>query len=495
MKTSKKNLKLVLPVEEDFTSVVRVNNISGHAVLINFLPILSMLFAMLPSILRRSSGTETIKIGLLTLILTTTATFFVRMNAETILNKKFAKSIISISYLGSICLLMLVHNAEIISFWMIGGLLVSMLIDSKLGLLLHFNLSFILVISFSLRPETVIYLLIIGVMMSLLSTSLRQKSTVIYAAIILLSTNITLAFVINNFVFDSSTNYNYLSSFFSIFAVLVAAFLLCLIYDRFTLNMMSKGQVETTEEGKTIEEGKTTAEGKTTEDVKFNSEDSTLNNNCRLEEIEPLKEANPISEEKPSEDNSLNDWKPSSQNHIGTRTSYEVLNEEGNTLLVKLKDISEKLYEHAIHIGAISYRAAKVIGADENLARAGGLYHEIGKINGKNYIEEGIRIAEEYAFPKELTLILKQHNINYEKPTSVEATIVMLSDNVVSTIEYIDQTGDVRFTTDKIIDNIFKMRMDKGTFDNSGLSVKDFKQLKIFYQEEFDQNNRYIKIK
>jgi len=467
MKTSKKNLKLVLPVEEDFTSIVPVNNISSNAVLINLLPILSMLFAILPSILRRSSGTEILKIGLLTLILTTTATFYIRMNAE-ILNKKFAKSIISISYLGSICLLMMVHNAEIISFWMIGGLLVSMLVDSKLGLLLHFNLSFILVISFSLRPETVVYLLIIGIMMTLLSNSLREKSTVIYAAIILLSTNITLAFVINNFVFDSSMNYNYLSSFFSIFAVLVVAFLLCLIYDRFTLNRMPKEQVETTEEGKTAEEGVTAEEG----------------------EIAPLKEdINPISEEKPSEDNSINDWNPSLQNHIGTRTSYEVLNEEGNTLLMKLKGISEKLYEHAIHIGAISYRAAKVIGADENLARAGGLYHEIGKINGKNYIEEGIRIAEEYAFPKDLTLILKQHNINHEKPTSVEATIVMLSDNVVSTIEYIDQTGDVRFTTDKIIDNIFKMRMDKGTFDNSGLSVKDFKQLKMFYQEEFGQNN------
>jgi hypothetical protein len=30
--------------------------------------------------------------------------------------------------------------------------------------------------------------------------------------------------------------------------------------------------------------------------------------------------------------------------------------------------------------------------------------------------------------------------------------------------------------------------MDKGTFDNAGLSLKDFKVLKEFYQKEFNTN-------
>ncbi len=74
-------------------------------------------------------------------------------------------------------------------------------------------------------------------------------------------------------------------------------------------------------------------------------------------------------------------------------------------------------------------------------------------------------LAEEYAFPKELKAILKEHNIKYERPNSVEAVIVMLSDNVVSTIEYIEKNDGHRFSSNKIIDNIFQMRMDKGTFD------------------------------
>jgi putative nucleotidyltransferase with HDIG domain len=152
---------------------------------------------------------------------------------------------------------------------------------------------------------------------------------------------------------------------------------------------------------------------------------------------------------------------------------------------MKLKECSQSFYEHALRIGDLSQRAAKEIGADEMLAKAGGLYHEIGKINGKNYIEEGIKIAKEYDFPKELTLIIKQHNIKYDKPTSVEAAIVMLSDNVESTIEYIEKTEEVKFTPNKIIDNIFQLRMEKGTFDNSGLSLKSFKLLKDFYLKEF----------
>jgi membrane-associated HD superfamily phosphohydrolase len=67
----------------------------------------------------------------------------------------------------------------------------------------------------------------------------------------------------------------------------------------------------------------------------------------------------------------------------------------------------------------------------------------------------------------------------------VEAAIVMLSDSVVSTIEYIEKSEENKFTTNKIIDNIFQMRMDKGTFDGANLSLKDFKMLKEFYQKEF----------
>lgn len=419
--------------------------------MINYLPVLAALTAILPVIIKRSPEMDIIKISVLTLILTAAATFFIRMNAEDILSKRLSKTIIIISYLFSIVIIMAVPHPEIICFWMIGGLTVSMLIDNRLGLLLHFNLCFILGIFLSLRPETVIYLMVMGVLMSLLSSFLRQKSSFIYAAIIILSTSVTLAFLINNFVFETAVSYNYVSSFFSILAVLSAAFVLCLIYQR---------RFGSGEEAADVAAGKEVIENKTSEtnDYGINAAEITAT------DIESVYKGN---------------------QHFGSRTSYELLDQPDNTLLLQLKEHSEESYEHSLQIGDISGRAAKEIGADEALARIGGMYHEIGKINGRNYIEEGIKIAKEYDFPQELILIIKQHNIRYDKPASREAAIVMLSDNVVSTIEYIEKTEKIRFAPCKIIDQIFQMRMDKGTFDQAGLSLKDFKCLKDFYQREY----------
>jgi hypothetical protein len=63
----------------------------------------------------------------------------------------------------------------------------------------------------------------------------------------------------------------------------------------------------------------------------------------------------------------------------------------------------------------------------------------------------------------------------------------MLSDNIVSTIDYIAKSEDNKYPAGKIIDNIFQLRMDKGTFDGVNLSLKDFKVLKAFYEKEFNK--------
>ncbi len=430
------------------------------AVLFTLLPLLSLFAIILLGYFKNASITEIAKIGTLTLILTAASVFFIRMQEEDILKKKYAKSVIIIGYLISLLFIMLPIRPDIYSFWMIGGILIAMLVDTRLGLLIHINLTFILSVILSLRPETTTHFLIMGMLMGLLAGALRNKATVVYAAVILLSTNITLAFVINNFIFDANVNYNYMSSFFSIFTVLAAAFMLSCLYN--TVSGMHHGVSPQEMTAVTFE--KEEPERITPSSDRISAASLEL----------PLAEA--ITEE---------EEKLSANYNRGTRTSCELLISEDNGLLQKLKEHSEAIYRHSLMIGDISGRAAQTIGADWKLAKAGGLYHEIGKINGKEYIEEGQKIAEEYSFPKELMTILRQHNIKNERPASVEAAIVMLTDIVVSTLDYIRKTEDKKYTVDKIIDNIFQMRMDKGTFDDSGLSIKDYKMLREFYLKEF----------
>lgn len=449
---------------------MKTNDIKNQTpVIITILPFLSMLMAILPSVISQTAGIGTVKIGIITLLLTGAVVFYIRANADDILNKKLAKTIITVSYLGSICLLLFIPDPSTFSFWMIGGLLVSMLIDNKLGLILHFNLAFIMGLMVIKNPEQIIRVLIIGILLSMLSSSLKNKSTVIYSIIIILSLNLTISFVINNLNIETMSNYNYLKAISSIFLVIFADFIISMIY----FNNFGK-------EGAAI--GTVTADqiqGMTSENPNDLSAELTKNENSNME-LNLLGEPDLVAislEAQVIEDSYIEN----------DRTSYEVLCNLNNELLMKLKQFSENLYSHSLFIGDLSSRAAKEIGANDMLAFAGGLYHEIGKINGKNYIEEGLNIADEHAFPKELKAIMKEHNIKYEKPSSIEAAIVMLSDSVVSTIEYIEKNNDHRYTTNKVIDNIFQMRMDKGTFDAATFSLKDYKSLKEFYQKEFDE--------
>jgi putative nucleotidyltransferase with HDIG domain len=479
MKPGNKQTTSITPTQiNHVTSIEQANGKSHISILITILPVLSAIFAILPGILQKDPGIDIVKTGVLTMILTSAATFYIRLNSEILMNKTFPKIIISICYLSSICLLLLVPEPETFCFWMIGGLLVSMLIDNKLGLLLHFNLSFILGIALSLRPEIVIQLLIIGVLMSLLAGALRQRSTVIYAIIIILSTNITLSFAINNFIFDTNGTYNYLNSMFSILAILAISFFLCSFYDTIDKKDMT---LDSAEHSLDNADRRADAFASRNSEVLNEGKDASLDRITVNREEQRSISATSLKKDNATEH--LEGYDPN--RNLGISASFELLCDKNNELMSKMKEFSESLYSHAIHIGDLSSRAAKEIGANDLIAMAGGLYHEVGKLNGKNYIEEGLLIAEDYAFPKELKAILKEHNIKYEKPSSVEAAIVMLSDNVVSTIEYIAKTEDHKFTTNKIIDNIFQMRMDKGTFDTSNLSLKDFKKLREFYQKEF----------
>jgi cyclic-di-AMP phosphodiesterase PgpH len=480
MKTDKKNIGADVKNKE-LTIVVKTDGKLKTPILITVLPVLAMVTSILPDIIRSNTSAATARLGILTLVLTSIITFYIRLTEDRILEKKLSKTIVALGYLGSIALMLLVPGPEIFCFWMIGGLVTAMLIDGKLGLLFHFNLSFIMGISMSVRAEIIIQILIIGVLMSLLAGALKQKSSVIYAAIIILSSHITLSFALNNFIFESESNYNYLNSLFSILAVLVTAFFICMIYHSAFGQEESESSKDSITAVHQADDFVKAAEIKDTKTEQ--SEFAVTVSELTTEALKTFEAEAVLTDQKT--DATLTLENTGSQPNIGIRTSYDILCDLDNELIKKMREFSESLYSHSVLIGDLSCRAAKEIGADEELAMAGGLYHEIGKLRGKNYIEEGLILAEEYAFPKELRAILKEHNIKYEKPSSVEAAIVMLSDNVVSTIEYIEKTEEHRFTTDKIIDNIFIMRMDKGTFDLTSLSLNDFKKLKEFYQREF----------
>ena len=69
-----------------------------------------------------------------------------------------------------------------------------------------------------------------------------------------------------------------------------------------------------------------------------------------------------------------------------------------------------------------------------------------------------------------------------EKPDSKESAIVMLTDSIITTIKYFEkQPKELRRSTDKIIDNIFKVRLEQGILEKVPLTLNEFHILKEFY--------------
>lgn len=154
-------------------------------------------------------------------------------------------------------------------------------------------------------------------------------------------------------------------------------------------------------------------------------------------------------------------------------------------LLKRLQKEQPKVYVHSKKIANYSRRAADLIGADAVLCELGGLYHEIGKLEDKKeYIMTGQRMMKEAGMPEELTTLVMQMYCRQELPANRESAIVMLTDNIVSTLLYLKQKNE-KILTSKVVENIFKLRLIKGTLDQSQLSINDYSRLKRYYLMEF----------
>jgi len=159
--------------------------------------------------------------------------------------------------------------------------------------------------------------------------------------------------------------------------------------------------------------------------------------------------------------------------------------EPGFELLEHLKEYSEDLYLHSERIALLSEKAARAVGGNAVLAKAGGFYHEIGHIEEKeNYIEAGIRIGREYGFPEELLAVIRQHSTSFELPKSVEAAIVMLSDCIISTSDFLAKSGKrEKVSNQKLVTGIFQNRLEKGNLEQSGMTEEQIRMLRDFYIE------------
>lgn len=182
-------------------------------------------------------------------------------------------------------------------------------------------------------------------------------------------------------------------------------------------------------------------------------------------------------------------------------------------------------YHHSIMVGNLSEAAANSIGADSYLAKAGAIYHDIGKVVNPYYFKEnqfdianphdqlgpresakiitshtdmGKKLARGKRIPKEIINIIEQHHgdtsVQYfyhkakqeddsihidefrykgKKPQSKEAAIVMLADSTEAAVRSL--TNPTKEQIGDMIEKIVNGKVKDGQLEECDITYRDIK--------------------
>jgi putative nucleotidyltransferase with HDIG domain len=227
----------------------------------------------------------------------------------------------------------------------------------------------------------------------------------------------------------------------------------------------------------------------------------------------------------------------------------ELSNPSTSPLLKKLKIEAPGTYNHSMLIGDLMEAAADQLGIDTLMAKVGGFYHDIGKMNNpqyfienqeqknphdeikpmisvsviKSHVREGVEIAHKYNLPEEIIDFIREHhgtttisyfyhqaagiygdqNVNREDytypgpvPHNKFTAVLQIIDTVEATVRAYVQNSE-RFSPNNIqdiIEDSVTKRMNEGQFSNCDLTLREidiikqtlFKDLQSYYHRRIE---------
>lgn len=164
-----------------------------------------------------------------------------------------------------------------------------------------------------------------------------------------------------------------------------------------------------------------------------------------------------------------------SREHVAEEVSLDTIMDDHYHLRREIERYSTVDYNHALRTSRVAAKLAAGVGADEKLARAGGFYYRIGKLEGEPFVENGVRIAQDNCFSKQLVAILEEYNGQKRLPGSIESAIVQISDMIVTKFDLLDKdTFSSSWNRDIVIYQSMNEKSAEGLYDNSGLTMNQF---------------------
>ena len=131
--------------------------------------------------------------------------------------------------------------------------------------------------------------------------------------------------------------------------------------------------------------------------------------------------------------------------------------------------------DHALRVSYFSKRAARLIGKDENLCEAAGLYYRLGKIYDGEGTMNAVREMEDRLFPEEVIRIVYEYEGIQRKPQTMESAIVQMVDAVVTRVESLDRDSMHNgWNQDMVVYQTLNDYSSKGMYDECGLSMNQY---------------------
>ncbi|MBR3771733.1 MAG: hypothetical protein IKL07_05645, partial [Clostridium sp.] len=101
---------------------------------------------------------------------------------------------------------------------------------------------------------------------------------------------------------------------------------------------------------------------------------------------------------------------------------------------------------------------------------------------------DGVKLLKKYGVADEIINVVREHNIHYDKPTSKEAAIVMLSDSILSSLKYLyEHKAAEEIKIEEVVSSIINRRFEKGLLDQSGLNVEELVKLNEYYVKKMKE--------
>lgn len=206
------------------------------------------------------------------------------------------------------------------------------------------------------------------------------------------------------------------------------------------------------------------------------------------------------------------------------------LSDTNQKLLRELAELAPGTFQHSLQVANLAETAARAIGGDSLLVRAGALYHDIGKL-GKplffienqvkefnphknleytesaaiiiDHVTRGVKIARKEGLPDKLIDFIRTHHgtskvryffqLHCDKftngaddidkftypgpiPNSKEAAIVMMADAVEAASRSMSDITEAKI--DEMVDSLIALQQNEGQFNDADITFKEISMVK-----------------